>query len=377
VKRKDFLIGTTAGMMCCVPLRKSTPSGVFSETKLPQTMVAAPLVHGDTVALVAPASSTWERSEIDVAVAVLESLGFGVLEGAHVRQRQAYLSGSVEERLEDLHRAVTHPEVKAIWCLRGGFGSLHLLPKLNYSLFRRHPKILIGFSDITALLHAVWMKTGLITFHGPVALSVMTPYAVAQIQSLLMSGNAPLPLAQAPEFPVQAGQVDRYNHPVTYRGGQARGHLIGGSLSLMVKLLGTPFEPWFDGAILCLEDVNEEPYRIDGMLSHLALAGKLNRCQGIVLGKFTDCDGGHRTSKSLEDIFLEHLMPLGVPVLRNLMFGHEKDNAVLPIGADVMLDADAQTLTLLSPVVAPPLRPIGPAGVPEPQAFPSMPPSGL
>ncbi len=305
------------------------------------------LKKGDTVGLVAPASGTFENEDIHFAADIVKSLGFRVLEGKHLYDKKGYLAGKDEHRAKDLNRMFANKDVVAIIALRGGFGTPRILPYLDFELIRKNPKVILGYSDITALLHAIHGRTGLITFHGPIAGQIFSEYTLAAFKKVLMDPETPLLIGAPPPFEASEGVVERENRLVRIVPGKVRGPLMGGNLSLMVKLLGTPYEPDFKGKILILEDVGEKPYRIDGMLTHLWLSGRLKEVAGIVFGKFTDCNPEGNNSLSLETIFAERCTELGVPAIRGLMIGHVRDQATFPIGAEAELDVDAGTLTLL------------------------------
>lgn len=303
------------------------------------------LRKGDRVGLIAPASNAWEDEDIRFASDVLASLGFEVKHGDHLFKRHGYLAGRDEQRADDVNAMFADESVQGIFALRGGYGTPRILPFLDYHLIAKNPKVLMGYSDITALLHAIHVKTGLVTFHGPIAKQVFKPYTLAEFKRVLMEPQAGIVLGSPPPFEASEGMVEYENRLTRIVGGKASGPLIGGNLSLMTKLLGTPYSPDYRGKILVLEDVGEEPYRVDGMLTHLWLAGKLQQLAGIVFGKFTDAmpDGN---SFSMEEVLRHRCEPLGIPVLRGLMVGHVSRQTTLPIGAEVALDVDAGTLTL-------------------------------
>jgi muramoyltetrapeptide carboxypeptidase len=281
----------------------------------------------------------------------VRSLGFRVKTGANVGRRNQYLAGTDDERAADFNALIADPEVDALFCIRGGYGSARILPLIDYDAIITRPKIILGFSDITAILNAVQLRTGLVTFHGPVAGLNFTDYSLAEFRKVLMRPQAPVGIGAPPPFEVRPGIIDVENRITRIRGGRAEGRLVGGNLTLLAHLMGTPWEPDFSGAILVLEDVGESPYRIDRMLAHLWLAGRLQQTAGIVFGKFTETDHDGN-SFSVERVLRDRCEPLGIPVLRGLMIGHVPDQTVVPIGARAALDADAGTLTLLEPAVA-------------------------
>lgn len=309
------------------------------------------LQRGMTVGLVTPASNVWEDEDIRFACDVVASLGFKVKEGQNLYQRTQYLAGPDEARAADFNAMFADPDVDAVFCLRGGYGTPRILPLIDYENIRRNPKVLLGYSDITALLNAIYHRSGVITFHGPIAAQNFTEYTLGEFSKVLMHGEHPVPLGAPPPFDRAPGRVEDKNRITRFVGGRARGRLIGGNLTLLTTLLGTPFEPDFRNKILFLEDVGEAPYRVDRMLTQLWLAGKLQQVAGIVFGKFTEAKV-EGNSFSMEHVLRERCLNLGVPVVRGLMIGHVEDQTVVPVGAMAELDGDAGTLVLRDKVVA-------------------------
>ncbi|WP_226704270.1 S66 peptidase family protein [Microbulbifer elongatus] len=344
------LLGAVAASASSQPLATAGYSGqgVAEEGGL---LLPKRLEKGMTVGLVTPASNAWEDEDIRFAGDVVRSLGFKVKEGKHLYRRTQYLAGPDAARAEDFNRMFADKDVDAVFCLRGGYGTPRILPMLDYQLIRNNPKVLLGYSDITALLNAIYHRSGVVTFHGPIAAQNFTDYTLAEYQKVLVHGERPVPLGAPPPFETAPGRVENRNRITRFAGGRARGRLIGGNLSLMATLVGTPFEPDYRGKILFLEDVSEAPYRVDRMLTQLWLAGKLQQVAGIVFGKFTDADSSGNTF-SMEHVLRERTADLGVPVVRGLMIGHVKDQTTVPVGAMAELDGDAGTLVLRDAVVS-------------------------
>ncbi|HXT22495.1 MAG TPA: LD-carboxypeptidase [Thermoanaerobaculia bacterium] len=300
------------------------------------------LSAGDTVGLVLPASQAFEASTIDLAREQLEAVGFRVKVGTHARSKHGYLAGTDEERVADLMAMFADPEVAAIFCFRGGWGTPRLLPLLDFQAIAAHPKPFVGYSDITALLNAIHQETGLVTFHGPIAASNLRPFNRESLQRVLMSTEPIGTLANPPKEDDEL--VPRSYRIVTITPGQARGRLAGGNLTLVASLMGTPWEVDAEGAILLLEDVEEELYRIDRMLTQLALGGVLQRAAGIVFGYCTDCPV-EGPSLSLEEILADHIGRLRIPAMAGFAFGHREKVLTLPIGLTATLDSTAGTLS--------------------------------
>ncbi len=308
------------------------------------------LKAGDTIGLITPSSNTWEDEEIHFAADVLKSFGFKVKKGKYIFERNGYLAGKDKDRAWDINDMFQNKDIDGIFCLRGGYGSPRILPYLDYELIAKNPKVLIGYSDITALLNAIYARTGLITFHGPIAKQNFTEYTLQSFKKILFTPQANVDLASPPIFEAKEGQAEKDNRVTLINKGLAHGQLIGGNLSLMVKLIGTPFEPDYTNKILFLEDVEEAPYRIDGMLTHLKISGRLSKLSGIVFGKCTDCSATGN-SLSIEEVIKDRLGDLNIPVLKGLMIGHIDDISTIPIGAMSTLDANNKKLTLTETAV--------------------------
>jgi len=290
------------------------------------------LQPGARVALVAPSGPLRDHHDLDRAVATTHALGWEPVVGDYVLERDGYLAGGDEHRAADLNRFATDPSIDAIWCLRGGYGAMRILDCLDYDAWGRSPKTLIGYSDITALHSAIGPRANLVTFHGPTARAHLTPFSEASLRAAVSSGDDP------------CGESPRAS---VLHGGCARGRLVGGNLALVTALLGSPFAPTFDGAILVLEDVNEAVYRIDRMLTHLRLAGAMSRVAGIAFGHFTDIpEDPSEEQRPLDEVLREFAHRCGVPCLANIPLGHVADQWTVPLGALARLDADARTLTI-------------------------------
>jgi muramoyltetrapeptide carboxypeptidase len=309
------------------------------------------LAKGDTVGLIAPASNAGEDESIRFTVDLVQSLGFHVKEGKYLYRRNQYLAGTDQERAEDVNTMFDDDEVDAIFCTRGGYGTPRILPYLDYDLIANNPKVFLGFSDNTAILAAMHVKSRLIGFHGPNMGQNLSDYTLAEFKKVLVNPSPTAYIGQAPTIESREGFVERTNRITRITGGIATGHLVGGNLSLVATLIGTPYEPDFRGSILFLEDTNEAPYRIDRMLTQLWLAGKLQQAAGIAFGKFTKADDEGNTF-SIEEVIRMRCEPLGIPVIRGLMIGHVQDKTVVPIGLPAKLDADAGTLQLLEAAVS-------------------------
>lgn len=307
----------------------STPTGravILRAVRLPPL-----LRRGDPVRVIAP-SSPFEPEQLARGLAVLrDRLGLEPRMRADLGARARYLAGDDARRLEEWREAVADPDARAIFCARGGFGASRLLPDVDPAPLLERPKVLVGFSDVCAL-HAALNRAGLATVHGPVLtqLGRAPEAAVAQLEALLM-GGAPRPDAWTPPA-AGAGLAGT----ATVRPGRAAGPLLGGSLTLLAHLCGTPFMPRLEGALLLLEDVGEKPYRLDRYLTQLRLAGALDGVAGVALGQFAECDAaGVRGA----EVVRERVSGLGVPVAEGFPAGHEDANFSVPLGARATLVA--------------------------------------
>ena len=328
---------------CKTPQQASQPTNSFR-------IKPARLKPGDTVGLVSPGSFISDEG-LETAVKNLESLGFRVELGKNIRAYRGYLAGTDEERLADLHAMFADRRIAAVWCVRGGYGCSRLLPKMDYDLIRQNPKILIGYSDITALLQAVWQKCGLVCFHGPVGASELTDYNQQQLIDVLMEGKSPLRIEtlvhedKRKEDPAYQTEI--------LRPGRAKGILGGGNLSLLAAMAGTDFNLSASGRLLFIEDVGEKPYRIDRMLTQVRQACQLEQVKGIALGVFSGCEADpDDLSLNLIETLRDRLGDLKCPVYYGLPFGHIKDQCTLPVGIEAELDAGKGILTLLEAAVS-------------------------
>ncbi len=301
------------------------------------------LKAGDVIGICAPASAPDTEERIDRGIRYLERLGYRVEPGKHIYRKRGYLAGTDAERAADVNALFTNPKVKAIFTVRGGYGSHRILPLLRYEAIKRYPKILVGYSDITALQLALLSKTGLVSFSGPMVASDFAAgfrgNAEERFWQLLTSTKRPPPLKARVQTGVSATK-------------SSIGRMVGGNLSLVSALVGTPYFPAFHDIILLLEEIAERPYRIDRQFQQMKLAGLFDRVSGIALGKFIDCgpDPG-KPSLSLDQIFRETFRPLRVPVLTHLQYGHVANPQTIPLGISVRLNAKAKRVEFLESAV--------------------------
>jgi len=329
----------------------AAPADATAPRSMPPLIKPPRLRQGDLVGLVAPGGYT-DDAAIDKAVRHIEALGFPVRQGAWLREVWGNYGGTVAARIADLHGMFRDPDVKAIWAIRGGSGCISLLKHLDYGLIRRHPKILLGYSDITALHLAIRRHAGLVTFHGPVASSTPSGYSDAHMLAVLTDPRPRYTIPMAPENALRAAREPHYGIR-TVHGGVATGTLVGGNLSLVSALAGTPYAADYRDAILFLEDVNEEPYRIDRWLTQLDLGTPLTRAAAVMVGICEHCGPqGEGPSLTLDQTLDVHLQPLAIPAVSGYSFGHIRNQFTIPVGVRATLDTQAQTLTLLEPAVS-------------------------
>ena len=310
----------------------------------------ARLRQGDRVALVAPATVTYDRDDLLIAVESLEALGLKVQPGKHVLARYGYFAGTDEDRAADINAAFAAADIDGVIALRGGWGAARTLPHLDFESIAANPKVFLGYSDITTLLNAFLARSNLVGFHGPNGSSPWTEFTTHGVRSIVFDGEAPL--MRNPEIRDDSLAVRDYRI-VPIVPGRARGRLVGGNLTLFCGLLGTPWIPDVSGALLFLEEVGEYIYRCDRMLTQLALAGVFDKAAGIILGGFTGCgiSPDRFGTFSLNDIFEQHLGRRGKPVFSGAMIGHVERTRTIPIGVTAEMDAEAGTIQLLEPAV--------------------------
>ncbi|PJK07422.1 LD-carboxypeptidase [Lysobacteraceae bacterium NML120232] len=348
MQRRDFLRTSLAALALSLAPLPGIAVGSRGAMKAPARLLPAALNPGDTVALVSPSAAMDEPFNFQLAQEVLEALGLKVRAGAHLRQRRGHLAGTDAERAADINAAFADPQIKALVCARGGSGAARILPLLDYQRIRRNPKILLGYSDITALHNAIHAQTGLVTFHGPNGSGSWNSFNVEQFRRLFFQRE----LLEYRNLSEPGDElVARHNRIQTLSPGRARGELVGGNLTVLTALAGSPYLPDFRGKILFLEDVAEAPYRVDRMFSTLKLMGVLDQVAGIIFGECTDCKPGDGFgSLTIGEILDDYIKPLGIPAYSGAMIGHIRKQFIVPVGGKVEMDADSGSFRLLEPV---------------------------
>ena len=307
----------------------------------------------DTVGLITPSSNVADPAQIELAVRAVRYLGLNPRLGRNTNRRRGYLAGSVQERLDDLHAMFRDPDVRGIWCIRGGYGAPQLLDQIDYALIRANPKVFLGYSDITALHLAFFRFAGLVTFHGPVLIfhggvaHLSSSYTLANLQRVLFH---PAPIGRL-TIPAAPDPLTAQHRVQTIHPGRAYGRLMGGNLSLIAALMGTPYEMEARNAIVFLEEVGEAPYRLDRMLTQLRLAGKLASAAGIVFGECTDCGVSEckpdfESTLSITEVLDGIISQARVPAFSGLTIGHTAEQLTLPVGVPAILNADRGELVI-------------------------------
>lgn len=318
----------------------------FSEDSNPPKAVIRPkaLKVGDTIGICAAAGASHDLTEIDSFISILKSNGFAVKEGRNIRKKLGYFSASDKERADEFMSLILDENVKAVFFTRGGWGCARLLDFLDFEQIRKHPKIIMGFSDICSLLNAITHKTGLTTFHGPNGNASWNEFSWKSIEELIVKGNV---IKYTPP------SIDLLEtKPATIVSGIATGELFGGNLSVLSGILGSDYLPQLAGKILFFEDVMEEPYRIDRMLTQWKLSGAFDNVHGIILGQFRKCVPEEpEWSFTLNEVFQQHFNSFTIPVFSGFPLGHIKNKYTLPIGEKVTMDADRFTVQVNEAVV--------------------------
>jgi muramoyltetrapeptide carboxypeptidase len=344
MNKRDFLktLGLLAGTTPM--LSWSTKKADFDQ----QTLLPKAINKGDTLGLISPSAASADRMQFTFAKEALEALGFKVKLGENLQNRRGHLAGTDEERAKDLNDMFADQNVKGVICIRGGSGAARILPLIDYELIKQNPKPLLGYSDITALHCAIQVQTGLITFHGPNGSGSWNSFNVKQFEQIFFDKTK---VTYKNEQPKGDDLVIKANRIQTLKSGTAEGKILGGNLTVLTSLSGTPYYPNFTDSILFIEDIGEDPYKIDRMMSTLRLNGTLGKIKGFIFGQCSDCEpGGGYGSLSVDQVMDDYILPLDIPAYTGAMIGHISKQFIIPVGAKVKMDASAGTFQLVDPI---------------------------
>lgn len=340
MKRRNFIKAASAIPFLSYGklLGQSTGENIL----IPDIKVRPPrLKKGDTVGLITPGSPITE-DELKESITNLSNLGFEVIPSHNAMASEGYLAGSDKQRADDIHEMFSRKDINGIFTTRGGYGCTRILPYLDYKLIRKNPKVFVGYSDVTALLYGIYKYSRLVCFHGPVGISTFNDYSVYNLQNVITYTLKDFTMHNSDD-----------NKPVvTIRSGKAKGELIGGNLSLVSSLVGTTYDVDTKGKLLFLEEVDEEPYRIDRMLTQMREAGKFDGLSGLILGTFHNCkpkpnEHGKIQSFSLLEVIYDRLGHLNIPIVYGMSIGHINSKLTIPVGAYAEMDSVGKTITLL------------------------------
>ncbi len=344
MQKREFLksLGLLAGT---APFMAFTGSASSPKNS---TLLPKALQKGDTVGLISPSAATADRMQFTFAKEALEALRFQVKLGENLKNRRGHLAGSDEERAGDLNAMFADKDVKGIVCIRGGSGAARILPLIDYDLIKKNPKPLMGYSDITALHCAIYSQTGLITFHGPNGSGSWNSFNVKRFEELYFEQEL---VAFENEIVESDDLVIKANRIQTLFPGEVEGKLLGGNLTVLTALSGSPYYPDFKDAIIYIEDVGEDPYRIDRMMSTLKLNGTLDAIKGFIFGQCTECDpGGGYGSLTVDQVLDDYVLPLKIPAYSGAMIGHVSKQFIIPNGAKVRLNSETGSFQLIEKV---------------------------
>lgn len=350
--RRTFSQWSALAGLATTGLAGNAATRVASKSAPVQARLRKPprLREGACIGVVSP-GGLMEADALEKSVRKVEALGFKVRLGENVLARHGHKAGTLEQRVADLNAMFADDSVDAIWTTRGGYGSSALLPHLDYALMRRKPKILIGYSDITALHLGIYQHTGLVTFHGPVLWSSFSDYSLEHIRKILMEPAPTYTMALSPDNLAKGASNPAYI-PRTLHAGVAEGPLLGGNLSVLCNMLGTPHMPALGKHLLFLEEITETPKKVDRMLTQLTQTPGYDSLAGVVCGVFDECiPTDTDPSQTLQEVLDENFASFSKPVVYGYSFGHISRQYTLPLGIRARLDTEAQTLTLLEPAV--------------------------
>ena len=339
ISRRSFvpMLGTALIGASCLSFENDILNSVSEGVLLPRR-----LKRGDKIGICAPAGPIRNIGEVEDFIQVLKNLGFRVKVGKNVAGQFGFFSAEDRDRADEFMELIEDETVQGIFSIRGGWGCARMVEYLDFDVIKKNPKVIMGFSDMTTLLNVISSKTGLVTYHGPSGNSTWNDYSINYIKRLLIKA----------ETVVYRNTAWDDADITTLSPGKASGELYGGNLSVISSLIGSDYLPDWKGKVLFLEDVNEEPYRIDRMLTQLKLAGVFTEVNGIILGGFRKCNAEEpERSFTLKQVFEQHFSTLKIPVYFGAQIGHIRNKYTVPVGLKVHMDADEGTLHLEHPAV--------------------------
>lgn len=350
MKRRELIKTLSAGaLLAQLPVLSQSKIYVGDNLETAAVLKARALKPGDSIGIISPATAVTSPDDYALVKELADYLGLKYKFAKNVKKGSGYKTRSVNERIDDLHEMFSDEEVNAVICIRGGYGSGQILDKIDYTLIKKHPKIFIGYSDITAMHLAINKVTGLVTFHGPMLLASFPQLTIDNFKKTIFSSE-PIGILKNPDAktPVRSANPVR-----TIKSGKSTGRLTGGNLSIICSLMGTKYEIDTKDKILFIEDVDEEPYRIDRMLTQLKTAGKLDQAAGIVFGNCTDCSSSSKLKPSLSwdyslaEVLDNILGDIAKPSFFGLTFGHSPNQFTLPYGVTAEMDADSCSINII------------------------------
>ncbi len=346
--RRNFFNGLL-GISFTTFLPTSSYGSQESLNKIVEPLLPKALKKGATIGLIAPGYS-FTTTTLKQTKKTLKQMGYKTYHTKRVSKPHGYFSNTDEERAADINEMFANKKIDGILCIRGGYGCTRIMHLIDYDTIKRNPKALIGFSDVTALLNGIHIETGLICFHGPVGSTIEETFSKKAFKDILENTTPTHSLINAilEETLKTNPEYERYS----IHEGIANGHLCGGSLTLINALIGTPHEIDFTGKIICIEDIEEAPYRIDRMLTQLIAGKTFKKASGIVFGVCAGCDRPSKlNSFTLKEVLMDRIKPLGIPAIYGMSFGHIDQNLTFPIGAKATLNTTTMSIALEGPWV--------------------------
>ena len=325
-------------------------SSITSSNQLSKKIIKPKrLKSGATIGLVTPSGPITEQ-QLEKTVQNIEGLGFKLAYNrTRLLAKKGYLAGRDISRADEINRMFDNEQIDGIWAVRGGYGATRILDMLNYKVIRQNPKVFIGYSDITAIHQAIFKKTNLVSFHGPVGASEFTDYTKKYVMQLISETSSTVKIEHSAQNEMLE---DNTYSSYVINSGIAEGQLIGGNLTLAASLVGTPYDVSYKNKLVFLEDIGETPYRIDRMITQMISAGKFDNIKGIILGVFLDCETKEfNNSLTLKEMFQDRFSRFNIPIIYGMSFGHISNQFTLPLGIKARLNTEDKSITLLESAV--------------------------